>query len=189
MKSECLSTVASQLWDQGTPIVARRRWIRGRSSCTDDCGTKAMAKEARKTHLWLWNKGSDEGRNKALDLALTQEGWSMTKPPMLEFVEHRGSSRTNGRKTKAVVKTVRRMQRRISRTDGRMRQQSSCTDGRKTKAVRRMCEWSLYTPCPRMARGLLLLDYVGRQDKKDRKQLMLEPMPLTSMLCKKEKKI
>ena len=40
-----------------------------------------------------------------------------------------------------------------------------------------------------MARGLLLLDYVGRQDKKDRKQLMLEPMPLTSMLCEKEKKI
>ena len=33
-----------------------------------------------------------------------------------------------------------------------------------------------------------MLDYVGRQDKKDRKQLMLEPMPLTSMLCEKEKK-
>ena len=32
-----------------------------------------------------------------------------------------------------------------------------------------------------------MLDYVGRQDKKDRKQLMLEPMPLTSMLCEKEK--
>ena len=59
----------------------------------------------------------------------------MMKPPMLEFVEHRGSSRTNGRKTKAVVKAVRRMQRRISLTDERMRRRSSCTDDRGTKAV------------------------------------------------------
>ena len=29
------------------------------------------------------NKGLDEGKNKALDSAPTQEGWSMTKPPML----------------------------------------------------------------------------------------------------------
>ena len=62
--------------------------MRRRSFCTDDREMKAVAKEVRKMHLWLWNKGSDEGRNKALDLASTQEGWSMTKPPMLESVEH-----------------------------------------------------------------------------------------------------
>ena len=38
--------------------------------CTYGCGTMAV------------------NANKALDLAPTQEGWSMTKPPMLESVEH-----------------------------------------------------------------------------------------------------
>ena len=65
----------------------RMQW---RSSCTDDRGTKAVAKGVRKTHLWLWNKGSEEGRNKALDSAPTREGWSMTKPPRLWRQQLRG---------------------------------------------------------------------------------------------------
>ena len=61
-----------------------------RSSCTDDRGMKAVAKGVRKTHLWSWNKGLDEGRNKALDSASTREGWSMTKSPRLRCQQLRG---------------------------------------------------------------------------------------------------
>ena len=61
-----------------------------RSFCTDDRGMKAVAKGVRKTHLWSWNKGLDEGRNKALDSASTREGWSMTKSPRLRCQQLRG---------------------------------------------------------------------------------------------------
>ena len=64
--------------------------MRRLSSCTDDCGTEAVAKEVRKMHLWLWNKGSDEGRNKALDSMSNQEGWSMMQPPRLRCQQLRG---------------------------------------------------------------------------------------------------
>ena len=88
--------------DRGTKVVAKavRKVHRGysrtdermrrRSSCTDDRGTKAVATEVRKMHLWLWNKGSDEGRNKALDSMSTQEGWSMMQPPRLRCQQLRG---------------------------------------------------------------------------------------------------
>ena len=64
--------------------------MRRRSFCTDDREMKAVAKEVRKMHLWLWNKGSDEGRNKALDSMSTQEGWSMMQPPRLRCQQLRG---------------------------------------------------------------------------------------------------
>ena len=64
--------------------------MRRRSSCTDDRGTKAVAKGVKKAHLWSWNKGSDEGQNKALDSAPTREGWSITKPPRLWRQQLRG---------------------------------------------------------------------------------------------------
>ena len=64
-----------------------------------------------------------------------------------------------------MAKAVRKVHRRSSRTNGR-----------KTKVVRRWRRGGLQTRGPEVTRGLLLLEFVERRDKKDRRLTHLKLM-------------